>query len=76
MGYYCDVCDNFIEPKSKYKHFLYKFHISLNSYVIERYYMASHKYEEVEKIFRNYIFDYRNKFNHFHIIVEWKIVSK
>ena len=20
MDYYCDVCDNFIKPKSKYKH--------------------------------------------------------
>ena len=26
MDYYCDVCDKYIEPKSKYKHFKSKSH--------------------------------------------------
>ena len=38
--------------------------------------MAKIKNEQVEKSLRKHIVDYRNKFNHFDMKVEWKINSK
>ena len=70
--YYCYDCDKHMSLKFIKRHLKSKSHIALNSSVFKRYYVKDIKYNAVEGILRKYMVDYRNRFNHFNIILEWK----
>ena len=63
MGYYfiCDVCDKFFKTKSKKKHLNSQYHKSLSMSLINRYTVKNPDFFQIQKVLKNYVFDFNKK---------------
>ena len=63
MEYYCEVCDNYIKAKSKYKHFESNIHEEINKSKHILLSLRDININDIDKTFYLYIIQHNKKFN-------------
>ena len=74
MDYYCQVCDIFIEPKSKYKHFKSNIHKELKKCKHIKVNIENNNINGVDRAFYTYIIEHNKKFDFFIVKCLFKLV--
>ena len=71
---YCHCCDKNISQKFIRKHNKSKTDLYIyNNFVTNKHHIGDVLWKDFQKIFRNYINDYNNKFNSFSILVNFQL---
>ena len=74
MDYYCDLCDIFIRPKSKYKHSKSTSHKEFDNCNHIKLTKASININDVYQPFYEYIMEQNTKFDYYLVKSEFKLV--
>ena len=71
---YCHSCDKNISQKFIKKHNKSKTHLYFyNNFIVNKYYIGDVLWKDFQKIIRDYINEYNNKFNSFSILVNFQL---
>ena len=73
MNYYCEICDNYMKPLSKYKHVRSMNHVWHEESIIRRYISSNPDIDTIDKILRNYVYIHNKKFEKYEIICSFKL---
>ena len=74
MDFYCYVCDNFIKPKSKYKHFQSNTHKEFDTCKNVELTIENPDINNVDKLFYAYNSQHNNEFDYYLIKCHFKLV--
>ena len=74
MDYYCDVCDNFIKPKSKFKHFISITHKEFDVCKHMELTIENFDMNNVDEVFYAYIIQLKKQHDHYFINCHFKLV--
>ena len=74
MDYYCDVCDEFIKPKSKYKHFKTNTQKYFDKCEHMELTIDNPDINKVDEVFHAYIIQHNKQNDHFLIKYHFKLV--
>ena len=74
MDYHCEVCNIFVQPKNKSKHFKSRNHINLDKHKHIKVTINNPNLKNIdEKIFYAHINEYINKYEHYLVRCEFKL---
>ena len=73
MDYYCEVCEMFIQPKSKSRHFKTKNHKILDKHKHMKLTINNPNIDNIDKIFYTHINEYDNKYEYYLVRCEFKL---
>ena len=73
MDYYCDVCDKFVEPKSKSKHFKSNMHKEFDKCKHMELTIENPKLDNIDEIFYAYNIQHYKQYGHFLIKCHFRL---
>ena len=73
MDYHGEVCNIFVKPKSKSKHFKSRNHIHLDKQKHIKLTIDNPNIDNIDEIFYSHIKDYNNKFEFYFVRCEFKL---
>ena len=73
MHYYCEVCNMFIKPKSKSKHFKSKNHIHLDKQKHIQITIDNPDINNIDEFFYSHINEYNNKYEFYPVRCEFNV---
>ena len=65
MDYYCEVCDTFIKPKSKYKHLKSNTHKKLDKCKHRKLFIENPDINDVDRAFYAYFFQHNKNYDYY-----------
>ena len=74
MDYYCDVCDKFINPKSKYKHFKSNTHKEFDKYKHMELPIENPDINNVDEVFCPHIIQHNKEYYYYLIKCHFQLV--
>ena len=74
MDYYCEVCDKYIKPKSKYKHFKSNIHKEFDKYKHILISLKDINIRDVDEAFYWPIIEHNKKFDYYLVKCHFKLV--
>ena len=74
MEYYCEVCDEFIEPNSKYKHFTSNTHKEFDKSKHMESTIENPDINNIDEVFYAYIIQHNKKYDYYLIKCHFKLV--
>ena len=74
MDYYCEVCDKFIKPKSKYKHFISNTHKKFDKCKQLELTIENPDINNVDELFHAYIIQHKKEKDYYLIKCHFKLV--
>ena len=74
MDYYCKVCNIFIKPKSKFRHFKSNNHKNLDKHKHIKLTINNPNIDNIDKLFYTHINEYDNKYEYYLVRCELKLV--
>ena len=73
-GYFhCKICGKSIKIKSKNKHLISQYHKSLTKSINCKFTVKNPSFLHVEAIFKNFVDDYKKKFEFYFNFCKWKL---
>ena len=74
MDYYCEVCNKFIKPKSKYNHFKSNTHKNFDKCKHIKLTTENLNINNISKIFDAYIVEHKKKFDYYLLKCEFNLI--